>query len=183
MSMPAALEVRYFAAVIPAGTPLAVPVTVDVSFPPRTVTQVTWRVPPGPSGLMGWRLSMGGVQVLPTNAGAWVVTDDERDTWPVTGLPDSGAWQVTGYNTDIYDHTVYLTFLLDLPGAVPSPADASVTDPVTAALLNLAADSPATPITSSAAPPPPPGPAPSPPLAGGPLAGTPTRAPAGAAGG
>ncbi|HUZ35229.1 MAG TPA: hypothetical protein VMV17_02770 [Streptosporangiaceae bacterium] len=133
-----ALEIRYFAAVIPAGTPLAVPVLVDIGFPPREVTAITWRVPPGPSGLTGWRLSMGGVQVLPTNLGSWIVTDDERDTWPVTGLPDSGAWQLAGYNTDIYDHTVYLTFMLDLPGGAAAAVAAPAVEAATASILSLA---------------------------------------------
>lgn len=111
---PAAAEIRASAVTIPAGTPQAAPVTVDVSFPPRLVQAVHWQVPPGPSGLMGWRLTMsGGVPVIPYGGG-WIIADDRSDTWPVTGMPDSGAWEVTGYNTDIYDHTVYLEFLLAL---------------------------------------------------------------------
>jgi hypothetical protein len=117
-----AAEVRQFAAVIPAGTPSTAPVTADISFPERIVRQVSWRVPPGPSGLMGWRLSMGGVQVAPLPLGSWVVADHAAGSWPLDGLPDSGAWQVTGYNTGTYDHTVYLEFLLDLTSAAaPAP--------------------------------------------------------------
>lgn len=110
----AAAEVRSFAATIPAGTPLSAPVTIDVSFPPRIVQAVTWQVPPGPSGLMGWRLTMsGGNPVIPTGGG-WVIADDRTGSWQVTGQPDSGAWEVTGYNTDIYDHTVYLEFAVGI---------------------------------------------------------------------
>lgn len=115
---------------IPAGTPLLSPVTSDVSFPTRVVTGVHWKVPPGPSGLMGWRLSMsGGIAVIPTGGG-WVVTDDDSDTWPLTGQPDSGGWQLTGYNTDVYDHAVYLDFLLDLVPAAAAPAVAAAAVPV-----------------------------------------------------
>lgn len=114
MTTPPAAEVRAFAVPIPARTPVSAPVTIDVFFPPRIVTAVRWRVPPGPSGLMGWRLTMsGGVAVVPTGGG-WIIADNESGTWPLTGQPDSGAWEVTGYNTDIYVHTVYLEFLLDL---------------------------------------------------------------------
>lgn len=130
MTTPAA-EVRSFAVTIPAGTPAAAPVTTLVSFPPRLVTGVRWTVPPGPSGLMGWRLTMsGGVAVIPTGGG-WIIADDASGTWPLTGMPDSGAWEVTGYNTDVYDHTVYLVFLLDtvpvpvMPTVLPSNADLS----------------------------------------------------------
>lgn len=116
-----AVEVRSFVATIPAGTPVSAPVTVDVSFPPRTVVGVHWKVPPGPSGLMGWRLTMsGGNAVVPTGGG-WVIADNESDTWPLTGQPDSGAWEVTGYNTDVYDHSVYVDFLLALTAVAPAP--------------------------------------------------------------
>lgn len=107
-------EVRRFTATIPAGTPIITPVVIDISFPPRTVRTIDWRVPPGPTGTMGWRLSMGGVQVLPTRSDQWVIEDDHADTFVVDGYPDSGAWQVTGYNTGVNPHSVYLTFHLDL---------------------------------------------------------------------
>ena len=126
MSTPAA-EVRSFAVTIPAGTPQADPVTTQIFFPARDVTGVSWRVPPGPSGLMGWQLTMSGGQVVIPTGGGWIVADDQYDTWPLTGFPDSGYWEVTGYNTGAYDHTVYLDFLLDLvTEAVTSPALVSI---------------------------------------------------------
>lgn len=119
MSAPA-LEVRSFAVTIPASTAQASPYTESVAFPARVVVGVHWKVPPGPSGLMGWRLTMsGGNAVIPTGGG-WIVTDDDSGTWSLTGMPDSGAWEITGYNTDIYDHTVYVDFLLDLVGQAPA---------------------------------------------------------------
>lgn len=115
----AAAEIRSFAPVIPAGTPQSAPVTVNLAFPPRLVQAVTWQVPPGPSGLMGWRLTMsGGNAVIPVGGG-WIVADNRSGSWPLTGMPDSGAWELTGYNTDVYDHAVYLEFLL---GLIPVPA-------------------------------------------------------------
>lgn len=120
MTTPAA-EVRSFAVTISAGTPLAAPVTTPVAFPSRTVLAVRWQVPPGPSGLMGWRLTMsGGVPVIPSGGG-WIIADDAADTWQVRDQPDSGAWEVTGYNTGTYPHTVYLDFMLE-PVAVPAAA-------------------------------------------------------------
>lgn len=109
-----AQEIRTAQATIPAGTPLAAPVQVNIAFPPRIVRSVRWRVPRGPGGLMGWQLSSDGVPVIPIVAGTWIVADDEQDDWPLDGYPDAGNWQVTGYNTGVYPHTVYLTFLLDL---------------------------------------------------------------------
>lgn len=140
MSTPAA-EVRSFAATIPANTPANTPVTIQLTMPPRVVTSIHWRVPPGPSGLMGWRLTMSnGVAVIPTGGG-YIITDDDHDTWPVTGQPDSGYWELSGYNTDIYQHTVYLDFLLDLISGVSTPPQQvantviSQTTPITAGAL------------------------------------------------
>lgn len=123
MTTPVA-EVRSFAVTIPANTPVSAPVTQAITMPPRDVAWVHWSVPPGPAGLMGWRLSMsGGNAVIPTGGG-FIITDDDSDTWNVFNQPDGGAWEVNGYNTDIYPHTVYLDFGLNVIGAgvVPSPS-------------------------------------------------------------
>lgn len=146
MSTPAA-EIRSFAATIPANTPQSAPVIIPCTFPVRTVLQVNWQVPPGPSGLMGWRLTMsGGNAVMPTG-GAWIVADDRSGEWPVQGMPDSGAWEVSGYNTDIYPHTVYVDFLLSVTGP-----------PAAAPAVQLAAPADLAPVPDALPPPPPPGP-------------------------
>lgn len=131
-----AQEIRTAQALIPAGTLKTAPVTVDVSFPQRYVREVRWRVPHGPSGLMGWRLSSDGAPVIPLVAGTWIIADGESDDWPLDGYLDSGNWQVTGYNTGVFDHTVYLTFLLDLitPAVTPPPLAAAAAAPVLAGL-------------------------------------------------
>lgn len=108
-----ASEIRSFQVTIPANTPQTAPITQSVAFPPRTVTAVRWKVPPGPSGLMGWALTYAGNPAIPRVQGTYIVTDNDADTWGLEGYPDQGNWSVTGYNTDIYDHTVYLDFLLD----------------------------------------------------------------------
>ena len=107
---------------VPAGTAKAAPLVTDISFPAREVIAISWRVPPGPSGLMGWALTSAGAPVIPIQQGAYVVTDNQSATWDLEGYLDSGNWQVTAYNTGLYDHAVYLTFLLDLPGTVAPPA-------------------------------------------------------------
>lgn len=124
-----ATEIRAFAVQIPANTPVSAPVTIPVVFPPRTVIQLDWQVPPGPSGLMGWALTVAGQPVIPRNPGAYIVTDNRTESWPLENYPDQGQWQVTGYNTDIYPHTVYLDFLLDLNSApTGTPAQIPSTD-------------------------------------------------------
>jgi hypothetical protein len=116
-----AQEYREFAVTIPAGTALATPVTTKIIFPARVVLSIAWRVPPGPSGKMGWALTSDGAPVIPVQPGTYIVTDNQADTWLLDGYLDSGNWAVTGYNTGVYPHTVYLTFALDLPGTVAPP--------------------------------------------------------------
>jgi len=116
-----AQEIREFAVLVPHGTTQAAPATTNISFPSRLVRAISWRVPPGPSGMMGWQLTSAGAPVIPIQRNTYVVTDNQADTWPLEGYLDSGNWQVTAYNTGLYDHTVYLTFLLDLPGTATVP--------------------------------------------------------------
>lgn len=105
-------EVRHFTPQIPAGTPQAAPAVISMAFPPRTVLRIEWRVPPGPSGKMGWQLTMGGAAVLPFPPGTWIIADGQAGEFSGGALPDSGAWQLTGYNTGTFPHTVYVTFHL-----------------------------------------------------------------------
>lgn len=134
-------EIRTFTVPIPAGTPLSAPAIVPVTFPPRIVTAVRWRVPPGPSGLMGWALTVAGNPVIPRAPGTYIVANDEHDEWPLEGYPDQGQWQVTGYNTDIYAHSVYLTFLLDqISAGLAAPAllpNAALSSPLPPALVTV----------------------------------------------
>lgn len=107
-------EAWEFAVTIPAGTPKATPLVTPTVFPQRRVDEIRWLVPPGPSGLAGWRITMGGVQVIPANPGAWIVRDGHYAGHQLDRLPTSGGWDVTGYNTGKYPHTLYVTFLVAL---------------------------------------------------------------------
>ena len=121
-----ALEVQHFTATIAAGTPKTAPVTVNIAMPFRTVRQIDWRVPNGPMGTFGWQVAMGGIQVFPSGGDTWVIANDEHGTWEVHGAPDSGAWQVIGYNTGANPHAVYLAFHVDLPARTDKvPAEIS----------------------------------------------------------
>jgi hypothetical protein len=116
-------EVRYFVVTVPANTPKTAPQVYDISFDPRNVESVEWKVPPGPSGLLGWYLSMGRAQVAPLPIGSYVIADNQSGVFTASKWPDSGAWTLTAYNTGAYPHSVYLTFHLNLitqPRAFPS---------------------------------------------------------------
>lgn len=115
-------EVRHYTVNTPAGTPIASPQVFPLVMPPRRVHLIQWRVPAGAAGLMGWRLTMGGVQVLPTpGTDLWVIAAGESGSWNIEEFPDSGAWQVTSYNTGTFTHALYLAFHVDHAGRRDQP--------------------------------------------------------------
>lgn len=130
-----AVEIRHFTATFPAGTPASAPITISTQFPVRVVTSIDWRIPPGPQGAMGWQIAMGGVQVVPYGPDLWVIDDSNSGTFSLDDAPDSGAWEVIGYNTGSSPHSVYLTFHLNLvqrkqprPGVIDARLLAPVPD-------------------------------------------------------
>jgi hypothetical protein len=105
-----ATDVIVLQATVPAGTLFPTPAVVDLPVGTNLINKIRWRVPPGPRGHLSWFLAMGGVQVLPQAGGTAIVADDEWDEWEIENLPDSGAWQLYGFNDGSFDHTVYLGF-------------------------------------------------------------------------
>jgi len=108
-----ASEVYSFQVTIPAGTAITAPFRQSLTIPVRKIDTLEIVVPPGPSGLMGFAITMGGINVMPIQSGQYIVTDDQKITWPIDNLPTSGAWQLSGYNTDVWPHSVYIWFLVD----------------------------------------------------------------------
>lgn len=119
-----AQEIREFTFTIPAGTPIATPVNTPLSMPARVVQQINIRIPPGPRGNMGFQIGSTNVQIIPATPGTWVIRDDDVIEWPLANQIDSGSWEAFGYNTGIYPHTIYISFLVAVPGlgvAVSTP--------------------------------------------------------------
>lgn len=112
MSTAPTRELRHFQTTIDAGTPADGPQTASLAMPARIVVGVQVRIPPGPSGTVGFRLTSGGVSMIPVEDDQWIITDDEVIDWTVDGYIDSGAWQIQAYNTGRYPHTLYIRFLL-----------------------------------------------------------------------
>jgi hypothetical protein len=112
-----ATEIRRKSVTVPAGTTKAANFTADLSFPARVVREIDILVPPGPRGELGFRIGAAGVPVIPVDAGAYIVTDNEAIHWPLDGLWDSGSFTLFAYNTGRYPHTLEIRFLVDLAGA------------------------------------------------------------------
>jgi hypothetical protein len=118
-------DVYHFTVTIPTGSTAAAPAKVEIPLPVRVVDRIDWKVPPGPMGTMSFLISMGGVPVLPSHGQfAYVTTDGKDGFWELEDYPDSGGWEVTGYNTGGYSHTVLLTFSCHLPAPLKKPAAA-----------------------------------------------------------
>lgn len=115
-----AFDIEHFTVTIPAHTPLSSPLTVAIAMNPRTVSRIDWRVPPGPMGVFGWQLAMGGIRVFPTGGDQYVIADKQSGYWLVSDAPDSGAWEVIGYNTGAQPHSVALAFHTDVPSRRPA---------------------------------------------------------------
>lgn len=160
-------EIRAFSVTIPANTPKSANFTADMSFPARVVREIDIRVPPGPGGEVGFAIGSSGVPILPYQAGAFIVTDNEDINWPLEDQIDSGSWTLFGYNTGQFPHTLYVRFRLDQVrrGAPSSPIDATL---LSSGALPTSSPFPPGPGLPPApppfAPPAPPPPAPPPPL-------------------
>lgn len=123
-------RIERYAVTLPAGTGMSSPATTTLGFRDGVVRRIDVRVPPGPSGLMGFYVGYASGPVIPETAGTFLVMDDESWSYEVDNHPTGTQWQVTGYNTDVYDHTVYVTFHLDeLPHAPASMVEVLAISP------------------------------------------------------
>src|ERR1700729_3339055 len=122
-----ATDVIALSATVPAGTTFPNAAVIQLPVGTNLVNKIRWRVPPGPRGHLSWFLAMGGVQVLPQVGGGPIIADDEEDDWEIDGLPDSGAWQLIGFNTGTYDHTVYLGFFVTPVQSTGNPGSGDIT--------------------------------------------------------
>ena len=161
-----AREIRVFAVLIPANTLQSANFSSPLTMPPRIVREIEIVVPPGPAGEVGFAIGSSGRAVIPEVAGTFVVTDTETIHWPVEDQIDSGAWTFFGYNTGLFDHTIYIRFLLDIvqKSAAEQPGPAM---PIDAGLVSSGPGPGALgppPAPPPIAPPAPPPPLPPPPL-------------------
>jgi len=107
-------EHHEFVVTVPAHTLASAPLITATAMPVRKMAAIAWMIPQGPSGMLGWRFSMGGVQVIPANKGSWLIRDGNADGAQLSRLPDSGAWEVTAYNTGNNPHSIYVSYFVDV---------------------------------------------------------------------
>lgn len=116
-----AREVHVFPVTVPAGTLATAPQVTQLLMPPRVVDEVEIQFPPGPRGEVGVALGSSGVAVIPSEAGQYIISDDEIVHWPLEGQWNSGSWECHAINTGLYSHTITFRFLVRLTtDAAPS---------------------------------------------------------------
>src|SRR6266568_3582121 len=140
-----AAEFRSFTVTLDPGSTPAAPVLTNLPIPPRIVDRITIRVPPGPSGAVGFAIAAAGTPIIPQNAGQFIVADNEVIELPLVGYITSGAWQLLGYNQGSWPHSLQVRFDLSLIGAntVPAPVvplEAVVLNQAPTDVIDVAAD-------------------------------------------
>jgi hypothetical protein len=128
-----ATTVYTFDPTIPAGTPVATPYTAQLTFPVYQVDRIEVKVPAGWNGQVGFQLASMGQQVIPYQAGQWIVASGDDLAWDLAGQMTSGAWELIAYNLGIWTHTPYIRFLVEPVPAATAPA---VTPSVAVATLS-----------------------------------------------
>jgi hypothetical protein len=117
-------RIAVFDVTCPAGTTKTAAQVTSIPWTDGVVTRIEVSIPPGPSGLVGFQILYGPQQIIPDNAGAFIVADDVHLGWGVEGFPTGSAWRVKIYNTGKYDHTLEFRFLINeiTPRHLPSLA-------------------------------------------------------------
>lgn len=105
---------------VAAGTSSTAPQITALPWDEGEVEVIEVVVPDGCAGLVGFAFRHSQQQVIPFSAGAFVVSNDERIRWDVTGYPTGEKWEVSAYNTDVFPHTLHIRFLINELGA-PTP--------------------------------------------------------------
>lgn len=106
-------RIEWFSVTIPPNTPKTAPITVPCVFQQGNVIEVDIKVPPGPSGNVGFFVAAGGSQYIPRTPGSFVIPDNDYITWPLANAINSGSWAVVAYNTDIYPHMLQFLFQIN----------------------------------------------------------------------
>lgn len=118
-------RIYYTVFTIPAGTPQTAPTTLAWPLEDNQLKGFTVQVPDGPCGLSGFRVMQAQQQVVPFANDSYIVSNDHFFTFEWDDEITSTGLVLSGYNTDIFDHSYYCTATvtnLPVPGE-NSPAE------------------------------------------------------------
>lgn len=137
-----ATEIHQYTVTVPANTPQSALYTAKLALNNRVIVSLDLEVPPGPEGNLGFFLGHSGFQLMPLEAGEFIVWDDTKDSWPVENYPTGLGWFVSAYNLDAaYTHEVVVRFHTVYPtiptGPTTAPAITFISSPALAPELIL----------------------------------------------
>lgn len=138
-------RVEWYAITIPAGTLKTALLTFPCVFQQGEVVEIDIIVPDGCNGAVGFFVGAGGSQYVPRTNGSFVVANGEYIVWPLSNGITSGSWSVTGYNTDLFDHTLQVSFRVNEVGPTPDNTGQPIGGS-SAGLSSALSDLPSTPI-------------------------------------
>lgn len=107
------------------GTTEADAVEVDVSFQAGTVLQVELLIPDGHAGQTGIAIAQAHQIIIPATGTDWIVGNDNRIVWTVADFLNTGEWSAFVYNNGDFDHSWYVTFLINENTDAVIPASSS----------------------------------------------------------
>lgn len=115
-----ATRIYVYLVTVPSGTPEASPVDTDLEFTDGRIERIEIMVPPGPSGLVGFAVIHSSQQIIPYQAGTFIIADNEVLRWDLQRYPEGSPWTIRAYNLDEYDHTLHVRlYINDVPDESP----------------------------------------------------------------
>ena len=114
-----------FSATFPAGTLPGAPSNLKWTLEDNLLRRIEITVPDGPSGLMSFRILQAGQQIVPWANNSFITANDEKILVEFEDQISASGLVIQGFNTDIFDHTVYFRATitnLPLPGSLPPAA-------------------------------------------------------------
>lgn len=115
-------RVELFEVTTPAATADTAPISTALTMDMGVTRKVEIIIPPGPSGFLGFRIVHSGQTVIPYSGSSWIIGDGEKLEWALDGYPVGAMWSISSYNTDIYEHTIYLRWFMDEIPDAPRPS-------------------------------------------------------------
>lgn len=135
-----AFMVRQFGAQVPANTPQSAPVTYSLNTGFWDIESIDLEVPPGPAGLMGFQLWIGGSQWIPYEPNQWLVWDDVEKSWPMNDQPLGVPWSIVAYNSDAaFSHGIVVRFHINQVSTPTVQPTVTIATPSLAPLAGAAA--------------------------------------------
>jgi len=93
---------------VPAGTPIASPVSQSWVTEDALINDIEIEIPPGHNGQTGIEILKGGSPLIPYSAGTWIIANNYSRQFPVNDYVPTADLTIVAYNTGQYPHTFYL---------------------------------------------------------------------------